>query len=182
VRRPDKVAIFIDGGFLRAILRDYFNKERIDFLKLSDELSQGCERFRTYYYISPPYQSQAPTPEERKRVSDMDRFLYNLRQFPRFEVRLGKLRKTNDHRKPFEQKGVDVLLSIDLVQLSVKGSIDQAILVTGDSDFCPAVRVAKDNQMVVKLLTYPSMCSDELFSLCDERVMIDNDLINKIKL
>jgi hypothetical protein len=49
VRRPDKVAIFIDGGFLRAILRDYFNKERIDFLKLSDELSQGCERFRTYY-------------------------------------------------------------------------------------------------------------------------------------
>ena len=133
--RQDKAAVFIDGAYLSAILKNYFQETRVDFLRLSEELCGDCERFRTYYYNCPPHQSGTPTPEEQRRKAEFDRFLYNLRRLPRLEVRLGTLRRTGNPQQPYEQKGVDVLLSIDLVELSATGTIDQAILLTGDSDF-----------------------------------------------
>jgi len=181
-RRPEKAAFFIDGGYLRAILRDDFEEVEINFLTLSEELCRGCERFRTYYYICPPFQSHNPTLEEQQRKAEMDRFLYNLRRLPRFEVRLGRLRRTGNPKHPYEQKGVDVLLSIDLTQLSVSHTVNHAILLSGDSDFCPAVRVAKDNMTLVTLVYFPGKVSDELFNLCDERIPIDKDLIDKVRL
>jgi len=181
-KRAEKAAVLIDGGYLRAILKNYFQRARIDFLAFSDELCGDCERFRTYYYICPPYQSPTPTLDERRRTSDMDRLLYNIRRLPRFEVRLGRLRRTGDPNRPFEQKGVDVLLSMDLAQLSALHRVDKAILVSGDSDFCPAVRVAKDNMVLVELVYHAGQVSDELFNLCDERRPIDSQLIDRVRL
>jgi uncharacterized LabA/DUF88 family protein len=181
-RGSEKVAVFIDGGYLSAVLRDYFQEAPTDLFKLSEELCNGCERFRTYYYNCPPYQSGRPTPDEQRRKSEMDKLLYNLRRLPRFEVRLGKLRKTGNPSRPFEQKGVDVLLSIDLTQLSANRTIDHAVLISGDSDFCPAVRVAKENLTIVKLVYHPRQVSDDLFDICDERIPITQDLISRVKL
>lgn len=76
----------------------------------------------------------------------MQRFCDSLNRLPRFEVRLGRLarRGPDKHNQyHFEQKMVDVLLSIDLVALSTKGRITDVILVAGDSDFVPAIEVAK---------------------------------------
>lgn len=57
-----KAAVLIDGGYIRALNRDYFGLKRIDFLKFSEELCKpDCTRFRTYYYICPPYQSDPPS-------------------------------------------------------------------------------------------------------------------------
>ena len=81
-------AVFIDGGYFAALLRDYFNEVRVDFLRLSDMLCSGFERFRTYYYDCMPYQSNPPTDEERKRYADKIRFIEYLKKLPRFEVRL----------------------------------------------------------------------------------------------
>jgi len=86
-------AVLIDGGYLRAINRKYFASSDIDFQLFSDRLCGDCERFRTYYYICMPYQSNPPTEAERKLYSGMDSFLYNLKQLPRFEIRLGRLVK-----------------------------------------------------------------------------------------
>jgi|GEM_PF-3535725 len=54
-----RVAIFIDGGYFRAYLRQ-IGEPRIDFLKLSQKLSKPDDLFRTYYYNCMPYQSNPP--------------------------------------------------------------------------------------------------------------------------
>lgn len=181
-RQRERAAVLIDGGYLRAILRDSFQRAAIDFLAFSNELCGERERFRTYYYICPPYQSEKPTPDERRRKSEMDKFLYNLSRLPRFQVRLGKLRKTRHPDRPFEQKGVDVWLSIDMTQLSASHTVDHIVLVSGDSDFCPAVSIAKENMTLVTLVYHQGETSDELYNLCDERIPITQQLIDKVKL
>lgn len=43
----------------------------------------------------------------------------------------------------FSQKGVDMKIGIDITYLSLKGMVDQIILIAGDSDFVPAAKLAR---------------------------------------
>jgi len=107
----------------------------------------------------------------------MDMFVFTLRRLPRFEVRLGKLSKIGDS---FIQKRVDILMAVDLVRLSWGKQISKAILVTGDSDFVPAIEAAKDAGVLVQLFYSSSSIHDELLSVVDERIIIDDDLIKSV--
>ncbi|MDH7508615.1 MAG: NYN domain-containing protein [Methanomassiliicoccales archaeon] len=144
------MAVFIDNGYFSKVLKQDFGQPRIDYERFSDILCGDDDRFRTYVYDCPPYQSSIPTDEERQRKSQADKFFHSLQQLSRFVVRLGKLRKI-DGRGGFEQKGVDVLLSIDLVSLSSTRIFTKAILVTGDSDFVPAICMARETGVLVEL-------------------------------
>ena len=80
----------------------------------------------------------------------------------------------------FTQKGVDVLLSVDLVRLAWSGKITKAIIVTGDSDFIPAIKDVKDAGVIVELWHGQNMGpTKELFQICDERHKIVKDIIDK---
>lgn len=101
----------------------------------------------------------------------MDRFLYSLRRLRRFEVRLGRLQLIEGE---FRQKGIDTLLSIDLVELAATGQISKAVLVTGDSDFAPATRRARDKGVIVDIFYSPATyLHDELVEACDDRIPLD---------
>jgi uncharacterized LabA/DUF88 family protein len=161
----------------------------VDLQKFSDELcrlSGGFDRFRTYYFHCAPFQSNPPTPDERTRYSNWSRFHAALQAHERFEIRLGKLEmrscpKCGDTRP--RQKRVDSQLAIDLVHLAAKGRIRKAILVAGDSDHAPAVKMAKEDSIIVSLWHFPNnprtVAHRELLQLCDERNEITIDLINR---
>lgn len=174
-----RAAVFIDGGYLANVLKDRFGEAKIDFGVLSDKLCTNVERLRTYYYYCMPYQSSPPTREESERYAATDRFIYSLRKIPRFEIRLGKLGRRGAE---FIQKRVDVLLSVDLVRMSWGHQIDRAILITGDSDFVPAVQAAKDAGVLVQLYYTPRFVHDELLQACDDRFEITKELIDSVKL
>ena len=76
---------------------------------------------------------------------------------------------------------VDVLLSIDLVQLCLKGRITDIVVLAGDSDFIPALEVAKQEGVTIWLLHGPSY-HEALWNIADERVLITGDLIDRIRL
>jgi uncharacterized LabA/DUF88 family protein len=181
----DNAAIFIDSGYLSKVLKLVF-KTKIDFEKFSDALcGADYKRLRTYYYDCMPYQDNPPTQEQRARYAAHDSFVYNLRKLNRFEVRLGKLiyiPSIND----FIQKRVDVLLSVDLVRMSWDHQISKAVIVTGDSDFVPAIQAAKDAGILTVLYYsrgHPQISAlDELLYACDERIEINQALINSCKL
>ncbi|MGB2866558.1 MAG: NYN domain-containing protein, partial [Sedimentisphaerales bacterium] len=79
-------------------------------------------------------------------------------------------------------KMVDILLAVDLVQLSVGHQIQRAVLLASDSDFVPAIQIARNAGTVVELYYHiPPRPHDELMSVCDDRIPIDNALIDKIK-
>lgn len=149
----------------------------MDFLKLSERLCSETERLRTYYYNCMPYQSDPPTQEERERYSKAHRFLFTLRRLPRFEVRLGKL---SHQGGTYVQKRVDILLAVDLVRMSWGKQIQRAVLVTGDSDFVPAVQAAKDAGVLTQLHYSRNAVHDELLDVCDDCFEITPDLINEV--
>lgn len=172
-----RAVVLIDNGYLSAILRDEFNTARISYLKLSEIICQGYYRLRTYVYDCLPYQADPPTPEQKTLYAGKVKFFKALENLPSFEPRFGKQRP---RAGGFIQKGVDILLAIDLVRLSSKSQIQKAFLIAGDGDFVPVVKTAKDEGVSVKLYhsgafqTYPDgrtqpKYSNELWSICDER-------------
>jgi uncharacterized LabA/DUF88 family protein len=163
-----KVAIFIDGGYLDKILQNEFMARKIDYGKLSNVLSLGKEVLRTYYYNCMPYQSSPTTDEESDRFSKAQRFYDRLEKLPKYEVRLGKLAKRDG---VFVQKGIDTLMSIDIVSLAASGKIEDAVLLAGDSDFVPAVNVVKTYGVNVTLFHSKNRNNyhNDLWKACDER-------------
>lgn len=174
----DKSAVFIDNGYFSKILKNEFGEPRIDLLKLSEKLCEGTERLRTYFYWCMPHQSSPPTREESERYSKADRFVFSIRRLPRFDVRLGKLSYQNGD---FVQKRVDILLAVDLVRMSWGKQIQRAILITGDSDFVPAVQAAKDAGVLTQVYYSRNAVHDELLDTCDECFEITSDLIDRVR-
>lgn len=91
-----------------------------------------------------------------------------LRRRPNFAVRLGEVRlerpwvlkeeaqkdllrkartiddlSDDDFQAGLRQKAVDMRLAIDIVSLTLKKQVDTIVLVTGDSDFVPAAKLAR---------------------------------------
>lgn len=182
----DRSAIFIDAGYLEKVLLKEFPGQTIDYGRLVTELATGKELLRAYYYNCPPFQSNPPTPDEARRKSSADGFYAALRRLPRFEVRLGRLEKRSCDRcgaLQFRQKRADLMLGVDLVNVSAKQQISKAILVAGDSDFLPAVTVAKESGVLVHLfhggrLNPPHR---DLWEAADDRTEITQALIDRIR-
>jgi len=183
-----KTAIFIDGAYLDKILEYGFGRTRIDFERFVAEIGDGS-MLRSYYYHCRPYVSQEPTPEETQRFEAKERFFRALGNIPRFQVRLGRLvfRGNNENGRPiFIQKLVDVMLSVDMVQLSATRQINRVILVAGDNDFLPAIEATKRLGVLVSLLHGPpingfSSSHNDLWQASDERKEIGQQLIQRIK-
>lgn len=175
-------AIFIDGGYLDKILQ-YNNRAKIDYSKMCDALSKDIPLLRAYYYQCLPYQSSNPTEEERNALSNMERFLKKLSALNNFSVKKGKLayRGLDTEGNPiFEQKRIDTYLATDLVMHSTKRLISHAFIITGDSDFIPAIEIAQAEGVSVTLV-YSSENSlrphDELLDMVDSRLLIKPDLL-----
>ena len=49
----------------------------------------------------------------------------------------------DDFRLGYRQKGVDMRVGLDIASLAFKRQVDQIVLVTGDSDFVPAAKLAR---------------------------------------
>jgi len=182
-----RLAIFIDAGYLFKVLSNELGDVHLDFERLpghiQSHVNSDIDLLRSYYYHCLPYQSNPPTPEEKQRFSKGQKFHAFLDRLPRFQVRLGRLARrgpdeTGAYR--YEQKLVDVLLSVDLVQLSATHQITHAVLVAGDSDFCPAVEVAKNNGVSIWLL-HGDRPHQDLWNLADERIRLDNKFVSSIK-
>ncbi len=142
-----RIGIFIDGAYLDRLLKDEFQGLKIDFSKLVSWLAQDYEVLRTYYYHCEPYVSEHPTEEELLRAQRASAFYERLQLLEGFQTRLGKLeyRGLNHMGQPiFTQKKVDLLLGVDLVRFAMNRSITHAVVFTGDSDFIPALDVAKE--------------------------------------
>lgn len=177
-----QAAIFIDGAYLQRVLSDEFGRAKIDFGRLAANTAGEAAILRTYYYNCLPYLSDPATAEQSRRHAGARKFYEVLDLLPRFEVRLGQLEfRGNDAggNPMFEQKRVDIMLGVDLVQHAAKGHIQQAILLAGDSDFIPAIAVAKAEGVLVRLF-HGGSCHNDLLREVDERVRLEQAFIDGV--
>lgn len=136
-----------------------------------------------FYYTAPPYQSSNPTPEEKERKSNYDRFINKIKKIPNFIVREGRCQKLDDG---FHQKGVDTLLTLDLVDITKKKDIKTIVLVICDTDFVPILKRISDSGFEIILFYYSDFkrnskfsMSNHLFTVCDKHILIELEHFNK---
>ena len=191
-----RLAIFIDGGYIDVLAREF--NVRVDYDKfvkevvnlISSKTVEPLDLLRTYYYDCLPYQSSTPTDSEAELFAGKQRFFNALTRLERFLVREGRLafRGYDNQGKPiFQQKRTDLMLGLDFALLSGKHQITHAALVTGGSDFIPAIEIAKQEGIVVCLFHGPnrnkkgdSSYAQELWSAADERFEMTQDSMNRV--
>lgn len=174
----EKTIVFIDEGFLDKLSFFLGNQKRLKFDKhnfaktISQKENLFCEHL--FYYTAPPFQGTPPTNDERKRKIGYDRFIESLSRNKKITIREGRCQKTFDKNGNaiFKQKGVDTLITIDLGHLKDDfPEIKTIILVSSDTDFCPAIKDIKErNKIEVILYTYFDKKRNSKFSLSNELI------------
>ncbi len=81
----------------------------------------------------------------------------------------------DDMRLSLTQKGVDMRIGIDVATLSLKKQVDRIILISGDLDMIPAMKLARREGVQVAIVkVVGKKISTELVE--------DSDLVRQIKL
>lgn len=157
------------------------------------------ELFRIFYYDCPPYDGAETNPVDQNLVEfkkqpkfrSRHRFLNELKSKDYVAMRLGVVKKRGwtltepyikkalagnhsalqpgDVRLGLEQKGVDMRIGIDVATLSLKRIVERIILISGDIDMVPAIKLARREGVQVVLIQVGSALAKQL----DE----DSDLI-----
>ena len=175
-----KSAVFIDGDyFFKAVVQGASEKIWIDYVKLSDLLCRDALRWGTYYFTCMPYKSEIPTEDEKKRYEGTDKFLNVLRAQPKFHVWAGYVCKEGE---TFVQKGADVAMATKMIQLAYSGKVDRIELLTGDSDFVPAIEEVQSQGLCVDLYFTDAWVHKDLILAADDRFQITKDMVDSVRL
>lgn len=75
--------------------------------------------------------------------------------------------KESDFTLEVDQKGVDMKIGIDISSLAYKNLVDQVILISGDSDFVPAAKLARREGIDFILAPMEATIKPELFEHVD---------------
>ena len=79
------------------------------------------------------------------------------------------------------QKGVDTLITLDMVRLAGRSVFTNAVLIAGDRDLAEVVRTTQDFGVRTVVATPdPSFVAQELAQLADELITIPIDVIEKM--
>lgn len=151
--------IFIDSNFLSKVSEHFGNGKYLvyDVLTFSKNLSHQqrllCKQ--VYYYTAPPFQSTMPTKEEERKRDGYDRFINKLKE-KGVVVREGRCQRLKlDGKFVYKQKGVDILLAMDLMSVPLKfPKMQKIILIASDSDFVPVIKNLEEQGIKTILYTY----------------------------
>lgn len=155
----NRVAIFIDGSNLYHSLDENCGRFDVDFGALSMKLCGERSHFRTYYYnvLQSPDRNPAAYEGQQK-------FLSALRSTPYLELRLADAKTRGEI---MVEKGVDIMLATDLLNMAWRDLYDVAVVVSGDGDFAYAVHSVKDLGKHVEIAAFQSSLSQELAQAAD---------------
>lgn len=188
-----KIAILVDGGFLRASLKNGKFKESAGNI---EKVSRMCARpeqniFRILYYDCKPFSGniRLPVSGETKEIDYPNRLLPKLAKLPLFATRVGELKHRGferihplgqsatsnpadltdqDFKPKYEQKGVDMRIGLDMAIYAANRAVDSITLVTNDTDFIPAMKHVRRSGLQLTLVKLPNVkTSPELLPHCD---------------
>ena len=149
-----------------------------DVLKLAQSITGTDDLFRIYYYDCPPYDKPLQNPIDKSPytaaaytqankvfqadLAKMDYVAFRsgtlkchgwkLNNSIHKQLQMGQFKGTVEakHLTPdFKQKGVDMRIGLDIAHLSTKKIVDKIAIVTGDTDFIPAMKYARKEGMLI---------------------------------
>ena len=156
IRQPKY--LFIDGGqirdhFVKGLIEwdDSVTHMDIDF----SELIRSTGAVKSFYYDC---QDQQQLPDE---------YFSEIRKVSGSHVRRGTLKGRSNKREP-RQKEVDILLAVDMMNHSMRRNMKEAVLLTGDMGFLPAVEALIEMGCFVTVMADKNHIANELKDAADE--------------
>ncbi len=170
-----KIAVLIDGGYARIMLRHAGKPYDPDYI---EKFAHACataheDLIRILYYDCAPYNGTVKLPVSGKDqiFNKSGVWLNELAAKDLFAVRLGVLNfrgfvpkripispatlKDEDFKPEFEQKGVDMRIGLDIATYADRSAFDRFIVVTADTDCIPAFKHARKSGMQVAIVELP---------------------------
>jgi len=154
LKEIERCMIFIDHANLFKILQKFFG--RIDYVKFIQILSKGYHLVGAMIYMGLPY-----------IVSRKQQKFYTYLEKNRFVLIFKPVSMTRNGK--YYQKGVDIALYSDVVDLALKNSYDKAILVSGDGDFIKAVEKLKELEKKIEIWSFKISMSKKLLKAAGRR-------------
>lgn len=181
-----KVAVFIDGGHLRSYARKANKAFNPAFVVATARatLSPGDVLFRILYYDCDPFSGTVKKPVSNAShvFPPNPSFLNSLAEEELVAVRRGVLKfrgwertkaslaaaaavpagtpvpalTDNDFSPRFEQKGVDLRIGLDLSTMADSGAVEEMIVMTGDTDLIPALKLVRSRGFQVSGVALPN--------------------------
>jgi uncharacterized LabA/DUF88 family protein len=167
--------IFIDEAFLSKLSKHFGGGKYVRFDKIlfAQDLArkENLSLFKLFYYLAPPFQGEPPTKNEELKKEGYDKFVKKLRDRGVI-VREGRCQRLKINEKfIYHQKGVDVLLTMDLTSVPIKYPlIKKIILISSDSDFVPVIKNLREQDVKTILYTYYEKKRDSPFSRSNELI------------
>lgn len=167
--------LFIDAGYFLCWLEKLgIKKEQYNFGGFSLNISgkNGFPTIDTVHFIRTYYYDGLVDPKKTQQFYDQRMFHNYLNHvFNNFEVRTGMI---IDQGKA-KQKGVDSILAFDMVSKAQSKQFDVAILVAGDLDHLPPVKMVKDLGKEMYGVYYEESVSKELAREFDAKCVLSSD-------
>lgn len=175
-----KVAVLIDGGHLRACARSAKKSYTPDFVvRIAKACIQSDETlFRILYYDCEEFAGSVklPVSGSTKTYAGGNPFLSDLAREELVAVRRGILKFRGwerrasslkpgapsvavadaDFQPKWEQKGVDLRIGLDIITMTESRAADLIVLLTGDTDLIPAMKLARGRGLQIAGLDLPN--------------------------
>jgi len=177
--------IFVDNGFFKLVKKEFEkkSKKKKKFLQTFRNIckNENLDLKHLFFYTSPPYQSEIPDEKEKTLIKNY-KYLLNFLKYKKWiTIREGRCQrlKIEDQYK-YQQKGVDILISIDLMEIKEKYPlVKEIVLIACDSDFVPLIKNIQEKGIKVILYTYfdrkrnsPFSRYNELLKSCNKWVRL----------
>lgn len=207
-KNRDEAMVFIDGNnFYHNIKGMKIKPGNVDFLKLSEYVCSffSSRRKETVYYNSVPsikdgkklYYSHMKFLDGLKKLP---RFTVKTRKLQRSSTEEVQKEKKDileglnlcDKCEPIirktcmdcvgnikkREKGIDIMIGIDMLEVAIKDKCNRCILISGDSDFVPALKLIEKNGKKVCTAFVPKGYAYELRDKFDYFLIGRNDIMS----
>ena len=167
-----RIGVFYDGSYFAYAQNHFFSFRKLGWMVFTPfhsmienflrEKEQGFSNYRVVYSSWFQGLSTSSQSNERQRRVERNRHI-DL-------IHAGVEPKYVPMSQSQREKGVDILLAIDALQVGLEGKIDIAVLVTGDGDFVPLARALMKNGVRVAVV-YFEYENDQHKSFINERLL-----------
>lgn len=174
--------VYLDGGYLQKISKHLGKDEplKYDIKELANTLAKQNNLWcsKVFFYTAPPYLSSNPSEQEKQRRSNYDRFANAMKKIPDFCFREGRCQKAEED---YNQKGVDTLITMDLMEICRLKAVKNILILTCDTDFVPILDKLRNEFGINIILVYYTdyqrkgkfSMSNHLWTACDKKFLIN---------
>jgi len=141
--KKERVVIFLDGSNFYHRLKDaelnFKELLRFDYRALAEWLAHKRSIIKCIYYVGLVRKEKGNKKSEELTRNQQVLFTSLIKQG--WEIKTGFMMA---HDKDYKEKGVDVKLAVDILDMAYQDKYDTAVVVSSDTDLIPGIIRAKE--------------------------------------